>query len=894
MRRAIWILIAACAMPNWASAATATAHPAVVDPYQDARPRVASLLELTAVNSDAGAAAVYAALAQLERADIAELCDLLVVPGVGDDTRARMALHALGWYVQGPDRHEDRADFVEVLSEKLRSDAHPAVKRYLIHQLQLGGGTGATPALGALLPDTELCAAATRALLEIGDPSAATVIRAALQKAQGRNRVTLIDALGRLRDRESVPVLLGDAASDDADVRFAALAALCNIGERAAADALRATVVDDSWYNRSRLYGFMATLADRIAEGGDPIEAARLYAVLLRSGRAAPDPHLKCAALHGLVRARGVAALDAIVGGVISSDPEVRGTAMELAVAITGDGVTEAYVKLLQRASPAVRAAILTILARRGDKAALPQALGRINDRNKDVRLAALTATARLGGEEMVHELIGYLHTVNLDERAIARKLILEMPGGTVNQRIAAAVTKAQPEIGAVLIEILVDRRAVAQLELVTALTRHAEAPVRIAAIRAVGALAEPPAAALLLERLSAAATDMEREAIETALAEVCSRDTNAASKAAPVLAALHADDATEYASLLRVLGRIGGRAALVAIRTATTDPRQPVRDAAYRALAVWPDAKTADELPALAREARALNHHVLVMRAFARLLPADGERPVERVLALVQAGLDASRRPEEKTLLLSKLGNVADLRAVAALRPYLRDEALAAEAAAAMINVADRLLPAGWAAARQTVEEALAATEVETVRRRGAEVLRRVGEHEDFITEWLVAGPYMKAGRRGNQVFDVRFAPEPPADAGVEWQEQPLSKDAARYWLVDLNQSCGAPNSAVYLSTSLFSPEAQAARLELGSDDGIKVWLNGQVVHANNALRGCQRSEDLVDVRLEKGANALLLKVTNNGGAFAACVRLRAPDGGRLDGVHATLERRP
>jgi hypothetical protein len=73
---------------------------------------------------------------------------------------------------------------------------------------------------------------------------------------------------------------------------------------------------------------------------------------------------------------------------------------------------------------------------------------------------------------------------------------------------------------------------------------------------------------------------------------------------------------------------------------------------------------------------------------------------------------------------------------------------------------------------------------------------------------------------------------------------------------------------------------------LELGSDDGIKAWLNQEVIHTNNALRGCGPGQDKVNAMLRQGWNELMLKVTNDGGGWGACARLRAPDGGAVTGV--------
>jgi len=85
---------------------------------------------------------------------------------------------------------------------------------------------------------------------------------------------------------------------------------------------------------------------------------------------------------------------------------------------------------------------------------------------------------------------------------------------------------------------------------------------------------------------------------------------------------------------------------------------------------------------------------------------------------------------------------------------------------------------------------------------------------------------------------------------------------------------------------SQITSDRDQEARLEVGSDDGVKVWLNDKVVHANNAIRPCTLYEDKVKVTLNRGVNRLLLKVTQGGGEWSACCRLRAPDGAPLDGV--------
>jgi len=56
------------------------------------------------------------------------------------------------------------------------------------------------------------------------------------------------------------------------------------------------------------------------------------------------------------------------------------------------------------------------------------------------------------------------------------------------------------------------------------------------------------------------------------------------------------------------------------------------------------------------------------------------------------------------------------------------------------------------------------------------------------------------------------------------------------------------------YALTWIHSDTAQPARLELGSDDGVKAWLNGRLVHANNVARAAIPGSDKANVTLEAG----------------------------------------
>jgi hypothetical protein len=63
---------------------------------------------------------------------------------------------------------------------------------------------------------------------------------------------------------------------------------------------------------------------------------------------------------------------------------------------------------------------------------------------------------------------------------------------------------------------------------------------------------------------------------------------------------------------------------------------------------------------------------------------------------------------------------------------------------------------------------------------------------------------------------------------------------------------------------------------LGIGSDDGLKVWLNGELVNDKWMARTSRLDDDVVPVRLKKGKNQILIKIQNVKGLWGFTSRLR------------------
>jgi mono/diheme cytochrome c family protein len=129
----------------------------------------------------------------------------------------------------------------------------------------------------------------------------------------------------------------------------------------------------------------------------------------------------------------------------------------------------------------------------------------------------------------------------------------------------------------------------------------------------------------------------------------------------------------------------------------------------------------------------------------------------------------------------------------------------------------------------------------------------------------WSKLGPF--PAHDANEAFAKDFGPEKELDlqksyGDKKWEAQKDYKDGAVV-------SLGLPdNAAVYLYRTLTVSRAASYAVSLGSDDGLKVWLNGKELLAKNVGRGAAPDQDKVTLELEAGENRFLLKVNNGGGA--------------------------
>ncbi len=408
------------------------------------------------------------------------------------------------------------------------------------------------------------------------------------------------------------------------------------------------------------------------------------------------------------------------------------------------------------------------------------------------------------------------------------------------------------------------------------------DAPVQLAALQLARDLKDPTATEALANLVGKV-----KPAVQFALVQVLVQRGDPAG--APALIALaKGDDVTlRYADAFDACGALLPAAEIrVALREATRSTDAQVKTAGIRALCGSRDSELLPDILELANKSQETSVRSQAIRGYVRLVTEEEAKlsPGEKA-ALLKPILNVAQRQEEKWAVLAGLATIPNTEALDLVMPMVEQAGLQAEAGQAAIQIAGALRGSHPTVARAALKKIVAATPDANRRKTAETLLAQMDAMADFITAWQMAGPYEESGKGHDMLFNTAFAPEKPG-SNVSWRLMATGTSAQMPFLMDILKAMGGEQKVAYVRTRIFSPAAQAARMELGTDDGVKAWLNGKLVHSHNIARPIVVGADKVNVELKEGWNDLMMKITQNSMGWEFCARMVNTDGSRIEGI--------
>ncbi len=142
--------------------------------------------------------------------------------------------------------------------------------------------------------------------------------------------------------------------------------------------------------------------------------------------------------------------------------------------------------------------------------------------------------------------------------------------------------------------------------------------------------------------------------------------------------------------------------------------------------------------------------------------------------------------------------------------------------------------------------------------------------------SNWLISPVYTSPN------FDIAFdraeTPELLRTGDAFWK--PFAFENGK----DFPNLIGRDNSSIYVRGTVTLPKAEKITFGVSSDDAVKVWLNGKLIHSHKIGRGLNQGIDEVTGNFEGNSNTLLIKVVNGIAGDGLNLRLFNPNAKRIE----------
>lgn len=737
-------------------------------------------------------------------------------------------------------------------------------KQFLCEKLSQFGTTRSLPALAKLLEDESSSAMALYTLERLPGLAVDQLLRQKFDQIPAKDRPAALAALGHRKDKASEKFLLKKLKEKDSQLQEAALKALAHYPSTKVANTLFKLAKDEKFAHRSLALDVLLSMA---AELENRSRAEEIYLWLLKSKS---QRHWLFAALKGLVEINPTKGFEKIIEAVGSENSAQISSAIQVIAALPATLDFSPLIKRFAQLSQANQIQLMVALGPKSNPAMKSWLMSLLNHPSSEVRLQAVKQLRFQQGADLVSVVAAFAAEHQGVEKKEARETLNRLPGKEIDAEIVRLLPESSAEVKIELIRAIGQRNIVSANESLLTYLNDPQAKVRLTALKALQQVGQPAILPSLAARFSNQLRAKEAKQLSRTLLAVLRKAANPASYAEILIAQNEKLTTAPVREVyLETLAKSGLEAVLPVLKIALQTESEDMKATVLSGLADWPDEGPLLLLQNWLKQNDSPRLKALALRSYLKLVAALQNLSPEQKLNYLKFGLHHAQSLTEKRNLLSALSEVGSWPAFEICGSFLKDQSLKSEAQVALIKIAEKLPLSVSHQALPVLEKIKAEMPDGPLKNQLNKTLENLYQWAGFITDWQLAGPYSGAGE---EPLDRAFPPETAAK--VDWKVLTDNGDPKNYWHVNLAQLFGGNNKVVYLKSEIYSPQEQQAVMEVGSDDYVKVWLNGKLVHTFAKARGVVPGQDKVPVTLQKGKNIILMKVVNLSGGWGSCLR--------------------
>lgn len=643
--------------------------------------KVADVLALLPAKNNTEADRLFGELLKLDDEGLSMVAARVVPNGKEAGVAPRYAVSLLTHHAAS---RQEKARIEKVYLAALEGAPDTEVKAYFIDNLKVIGSNASIQALAEKIREEGLTNQAIGALVSIGTPEARAALTSALENNKDQNaRARLIEALGELEHQPAAKAIMPFVSSDDAVTKRHALWSLARIADANAYNVLLQEARNVQFRNDpAEATHALVAYMHRLGEKGNNDLARQVSQEILTNTLQSEQQHFRLAALKALTKSAPEESTKVLIKEMNRFDPAYQKEVLKVAALTAKESAAMKVWMKAYKKSKDLQGEILAMLAsvNRNDGFVESTLLPALQSKDGAVRMVAAEEISYSDNKKFLPALVDYLLRADNDgEIATAKTALLRVMGkdetGILGGKFEAASAKSK----AAIIDILAERRATQNFDLVFKNTSSADPAIRKSAFSALPHVATGKNTGDLLGLLDDAKNEDETKFVQAALIETIDKKNQS-----------HVNEAYagNKAKILPLLPYVNDENALQKVTEAFHSGNEQEKAAAFDALTNWQNHEAARALLRIRKDNNLKKYHERAFQAFVSQV-GNSNLPDEQKLLMYDDAMTVAGTVAEKSAIIRAVGNLRTFLALTFVSKYLDDEALSRVASRSVMHIA-------------------------------------------------------------------------------------------------------------------------------------------------------------------------------------------------------------
>ena len=610
------------------------------------------------------------------------VCEKIIPPGTGDDTKARFAVESYSRHLSLSENDELVKEWEKLIIDMIEANSDSDVKSFFMQQLGYIGSDATLEALTKYLTDEKLYDPAIRAMYMVSPVKASAIFATKLGEAKGRPLIGLINMIGDSGQAQYASDIAALFSNSDKDVKKAVIAALPKLIAPASLKLLKKEAAAAGYANDDlKTTDNLLKYADNIRKS-DPKECEKITKKVLKKSSVdlyGIDARLILADCLGPEKG-----MDVLIEGMKHKDKKYRGAMIEEAVMMNADPAK--WLELLTSSNdPEVQKEVLYLFARLRNSAVAEKIKPYIDNSDAGVRAEALKTFIVLDHENAMKAVVDFMKKHSEEKDLATASEALAVTLGPANAKMLIdAYDGLSSGMKAVALNAFGLRRVTDAVGLMLKATGSSDDVVKKAAFANLKNTATPAELDVLLEKFRKCSNPAFKKQLGEAVVSVVLRSENSEALEKKVLAFAEKNNPKDF---IDIYAGLGGRKAAEAVYELYKTGDKDAKAKALSALTAWSDDNALNALYEICSADAPEADKETAFNAYVKHV-GSSSMPDDQKLLLLRKIMPYANSTEDKKLVIKTLGGVKTFLTYVYLKQFLDDEELQTDAANSLFKV--------------------------------------------------------------------------------------------------------------------------------------------------------------------------------------------------------------